>query len=74
MKKTLPSIKKTLIETSSETELNTFYSSFIQSEKNPAILRILPSFADKFKSDAIQYENKLLKKLCSEELINSYQT
>ena len=42
----------------------------MQSEKNPAILRILPGFADKFKPDAIQYENKFLKKLYSEELVN----
>ena len=42
----------------------------MQSEKNPAILRILPGFADNFKPDAIQYENKLLTKLYSEELVN----
>ena len=42
----------------------------MQSEKNPAILRILPGFADNFKPDAIQYENKLLTKLYSEELVS----
>ena len=41
----------------------------MQSEKKP-ILRILPRFADKFKPDAIQYENKLLTKSHSEELVN----
>ena len=49
-----------MIEKPSENELSTFYSSLMQSEKKPAILRILPGFADKFKPDAIQYENKLL--------------
>ena len=70
MKKNLPPKKKILIEKPSETELSTFYSSLMQSEKNPAILRILPGFADNFKPDAIQYENKLLTKLYSEELVN----
>ena len=42
----------------------------MQSEKNSTILRILPGFADKFKPDAIQYENKLLTKLSSHELAN----
>ena len=42
----------------------------MQSEKKPAFLRILHRFADKFKPDAIQYENKLLTKLYSEELVN----
>ena len=42
-----------------------------QSEEKLAIHRILPGFTDKFKPDAIQYENKLLKtKLYSEELVN----
>ena len=41
----------------------------MQSEKNPAILRILPGFADKFKPDATEYESKLLTKLYSEELV-----
>ena len=70
MKKNFPPKKKILIEKPSETELSTFYSSLRQSEKNPAILRILPGFADNFKPDAIQYENKLLTKLYSEELVN----
>ena len=39
-------------------------------EKKTAILRILPGFADKFKPDAIKYENKLLTKLYPEELVN----
>ena len=43
----------------------------MQSEKKPAIPRTLPGFADKFKPDAIKYENKLLTKLYSEELVNS---
>ena len=43
----------------------------MQSEKKPAILRTLPGFPDKFKPDAIKYENKLLTKLYSEELVNS---
>ena len=42
----------------------------MKSEKNPAIYRTLPRFADKLKPDAIQYENKLLTKLHSEELVN----
>ena len=42
----------------------------MQSEKNPAILRILPGFAHKFKPDVIQYENKLLTKLYSDELVD----
>ena len=42
----------------------------MQSEKRSAMLRILPGFRDKFKPDAIQYENKLLTKLYSEELAN----
>ena len=41
----------------------------MQSEKNCTILRILSGFADKFKPDAIQYENKLTK-LSSHELVN----
>ena len=67
--KNLPK-KKILIEKPSETELSTFYSSLMQSEKNPAILGILPGFADKFKLDAIQYGEKLLIKLYSEKLVN----
>ena len=59
-----------MIEKPSENELSTFYSSLMESEKKPAILRILPGFADKFKPDAIQYKNKLLTKLCSVELVN----
>ena len=39
-------------------------------KKSHAILRILPGFADKFKPDAIQYENKLLTELQSGELID----
>ena len=55
----------------SETELSTFYSSLKQSEEKLAVHGILPGFTDKFKPDAIQYENKLLKtKLYSEELVN----
>ena len=42
----------------------------MQSEKNPAILRILPGFAHEFKPDVIQYENKLLTKLYSDELVD----
>ena len=49
-----------------------FYSSLMQSKKKAAILRILPGFADKFKPDVIQYENKLLKKLYLEELANLF--
>ena len=68
--KNLPPKKKIMIEKPSENELSTFYSSLMQSEKKPAILRILPGFADKFKPDVIQYENKLLTKSYSEELVN----
>ena len=70
MKKILPPKNKILIEKPSENELSIFYSSLMKSEKNPAIYRILPRFADKLKPDAIQYENKLLTKLHSEELVN----
>ena len=66
----LPPKKKILIEEPSEDKVSTFYLSLMQSEKNPATLRILPGFADKFKPGAIQYENKLLTKLYSEELVN----
>ena len=63
-----------MIEKPCDTELSTIYSSLMQSEKKKkkkhAILRILPGFPDKFKPDAIQYENKLLTELQSGELIN----
>ena len=44
--KNLPPKKKILIEKRSENELSTFSSSLMQSEKNPAILRVLPPFTD----------------------------
>ena len=68
--KNLSPKNKILTEKPSKTELRTFYSSLMESEKKPAIPKILPGFTDKFKPDAIQYEKKILTKLYSEDFVS----
>ena len=62
--------RKSPVTKATSREMNIFFENFMKSEKNPAILLILPGYPEKFRPKSLDTPCKSLKNLDSDSCLN----
>ena len=65
-----PVKRKSPITKSTSSEMDIFFENLMKSDKKPAILRILPGYAEKFRPKSLDTPCKSLKNLYSDSCLN----
>ena len=65
-----PLKRKSPITKATSSEMDIFFENLMKSDKKPAILRILPGYAEKFRPKSLDTPCKSLKNLYSDSCLN----